>query len=423
MFALHEDKNKYRQKIRELDAEKEERKKLLESLSQRIDDLRQKTETIEKSHQTVSDFYHKDAQVVLENIEKERKMSLQKEAQINMLEKEYNELIEMKLDQQRKLQRWRPYQELMEQVLKLTPYKDIQSLRRYTEGIVQLTNQLHQKNKHMQEQISERENELLKLQKQKERLDVHLRNQQLQIQKEMASTLAETNLSQAEWTTIQETATAKTLLLGKIKTTFLNLQDMIFETVGGKHVDTSDTDSQLDYIKMFIKEYTDLLTQYEKIKSRVEQEQMGQDGKKLEIQRLLTEKIQERERTAEELEKEFRNKLKIEFEKILHEEQEKARLGLLPCTQAVKNRGSVHTGQMDMNAKQPPVRREAKLKSDNASAAEKVTVGGHSGREKTDTVAGFTGYSLSTQDTKKTQRLLRRKKLQPNRLQPFTTKK
>ncbi len=343
MCALLAEEMKYRQEIKEVNAKKEERKRVLKSLSQRIDDLCRKSEGVEKLY---GDFHHTDVKVLRETLEEEMVKGLKKDIQIKILEDEYNELMEMKRDQQRKLQRWSSHQELMEQTLKLTHFEDIRCLRSHIENNIRVTDELLQKDNYIKEQISQLKNGLKEFKKQKEGLDVEQSRKLSQIQKERDSTATEAKKWTAQWNTIEGSAAAKTLLLGKIKMTFFNLYDMIYEIVRGYSVDMSDTDSQLDYVKTFIKDYNELLALYEEIISRVKQEHTGLDAKKLAIKKALNRTMQERDRTGEELTKALKNELKKEFEEALYQEQEKLRKRQLLYTQASKNHGLVHTEQM-----------------------------------------------------------------------------
>ncbi|KAG8012063.1 Coiled-coil domain-containing protein 42-like protein [Nibea albiflora] len=256
--------------LEELSAKKEERKQVLESLQQRLDEMHKKLKEVAELHSGFDMFLKDDdADQAAEKAEKVSKEKLQKEAEIRRLKEEDAELMERKQKLQRRVQRHSVYQDFMEQVVKMTKFKDVQLLTGHLESLVHFKEELSRRESEAQEQADQWRKALRTLEDQHHLLQLHKNNQLSQLQSELEETLSETLTWEREWNHIQGTAAKKTLLLGQIKMATLNLYEGIDDKVEGEEgVDMNDTEKQLDKVKMNIQDYVDMVTQHQTPSSR-----------------------------------------------------------------------------------------------------------------------------------------------------------
>ncbi|XP_070759928.1 coiled-coil domain-containing protein 42 homolog [Enoplosus armatus] len=257
------DLQKKRREEEELNAKTEERKQLLESLQQRINELKLKVKTTEELYLGFNTFVKsEDAVHAAEKAESER-------TEIERLEEEYAEMRKRNQEVERQVQRHTVYRDFMERVVKLTKFEDVEQLTGHLENLLHLRDQLYQRESEAQEQADQQRKALLKLEDQHYLLRVHKNNQLSQVQTELEKTRSEALIWEKEWNHIQETAAKKTLLLGQIKMATLNLYEMTDGKVEGEEgIDMNDTEKQLDKVKMFIKDHDDIVRQHQTLSQR-----------------------------------------------------------------------------------------------------------------------------------------------------------
>ncbi|TMS03626.1 Coiled-coil domain-containing protein 42-like protein [Larimichthys crocea] len=257
--------------LEELSAKKEERKQVRDSLTAFIWDVG--SNSLDGQKLTISlDLplsRNADADQVAEKAEKVSKEKLQKEAEIRRLKEEDAKLMERKQKLQRRVQRHSVYQDFMEQVVRMTKFKDVQLLTGHLESLVHFKDELSRRESEAQEQADQWKKALRTLEDQHHFLQLHKNNQLSQLQTELDETLSETLTWEREWNHIQGTAAKKTLLLGQIKMATLNLFEVIDDKVEGEEgVDMNDTEKQLDKVKRNIQDYVDMVTQHQTPSSR-----------------------------------------------------------------------------------------------------------------------------------------------------------
>ncbi|XP_044052777.1 coiled-coil domain-containing protein 42 homolog isoform X1 [Siniperca chuatsi] len=278
------DLQKKRREEEELNAKTEERKQLLESLQQRIDELHMevKVKTEEELYSSFDLFRKKeDANQAAEKAERDREEGLQKEAEIKRLKEEYAEMMERKQEVERQVQRHTVYRDFMECVVKMTKFEDVQLLTGHLESLLHFRDQFYRRESEAQEQADQQRKALLTLEDQHHLLRLHKNNQLSQLQTELEKTRSEAQTWERKWNHIQETAAKKTLLLGQIKMATLNLYEMTEDMIEGEEgVDMNDTEKQLDMVKMFIQDHDDIVRQHQTPSQRHNNGQKREKAKK-----------------------------------------------------------------------------------------------------------------------------------------------
>ncbi|XP_004543471.2 cilia- and flagella-associated protein 73 isoform X2 [Maylandia zebra] len=247
----------------ELKAKYEESKQVLESLQQREEELHKKIKEMQDLHLSF-DMYHKDEEAnrAIEKAEQERQRVLQKEAEIERLKEQLAKLTEEK-------------QELEHQ------FKDVAALTDHLESLLHFRCQLSERESKAQEQADEQRKALLTLEQQHNLLLLQRNNQLSQLQTKLEKTHSEGLIWEKKWNNIQETAARKTLKLGQIKMAILNLYEMTGGQVGGEEgVDVNDTEKQLEQVKQFFEDQTDIVQQYQPHSQRRNNDQGKQKSKK-----------------------------------------------------------------------------------------------------------------------------------------------
>ncbi|CAI5645067.1 unnamed protein product [Oreochromis niloticus] len=267
---------------KKLKAKYEESKQVLESMQQREEDLHKNIKEIQDLHLSF-DMYHKDEEAnrVIEKAEQERKRVLQKEAEIGRLKEQFAKLTEEKQELEHQVKRHSVYRDLMEQLLKITKFEDVAALTDHLESLLHFRCQLSERESKAQEQADEQRKALLTLEQQHNLLLLQRNNQLSQLQTELEKTRSEGLIWEKKWNNIQETATKKTLKLGQIKMSILNLYEMTGGQVGGEEgVDVNDTEKQLEQVKQFFEDQTDIVQQYQPHSQRRNNDQGKRKSKK-----------------------------------------------------------------------------------------------------------------------------------------------
>ncbi|XP_044052778.1 coiled-coil domain-containing protein 42 isoform X2 [Siniperca chuatsi] len=214
------DLQKKRREEEELNAKTEERKQLLESLQQRIDEL------------------HMEVKVKTE-------------------------------------------EELYSSFDLFRKFEDVQLLTGHLESLLHFRDQFYRRESEAQEQADQQRKALLTLEDQHHLLRLHKNNQLSQLQTELEKTRSEAQTWERKWNHIQETAAKKTLLLGQIKMATLNLYEMTEDMIEGEEgVDMNDTEKQLDMVKMFIQDHDDIVRQHQTPSQRHNNGQKREKAKK-----------------------------------------------------------------------------------------------------------------------------------------------
>ncbi|XP_038560668.1 coiled-coil domain-containing protein 42 homolog [Micropterus salmoides] len=259
------DLQKKQREQEELNAKMKERKQLLESLQQRIDELQMEVKTVEELYSGF-DLFLKDEYVgqAAEKAEREKEEGLKKEAEIKRLKEEHAEMMEKKQEVEHQVQRHTVYRDFMERVVKMTKFEDVELLTGHLESLLHFRDKLYRKESEVQDQVDQQRKALLTLEDKNHLMRLHKNNQLSDLRTELEKARSETLIWERNWNQIQETAAKKTLLLGQIKMATLNLYETIDDKIVGEEgVDMNDTEKQLDRIKQFILDHDDIVRQHQ----------------------------------------------------------------------------------------------------------------------------------------------------------------
>ncbi|MEQ2314642.1 hypothetical protein AMECASPLE_014242 [Ameca splendens] len=257
-----------RQKEREVEQLRkkfQEKKQYLVYLRQRMEELQKNAkEAREQRFKLQMFFKDEETEADREMAEKEMKEALEKEVEIQRLKEECVLLKKRTQEVQLQTLKYSNYKDFMERVLKLTKFDDVDALAGYFESLLHLRNQLYERETQVQEQMEQQKKHLQILKDQHSLLWLHKNNQLSQLKKELERACSEVLIWEKQWNQIQETAANKTLDLGKIKMATLNLYETtVGEVSRGEAVHINDTEAQLEHIKDFILDHTDIVKQYQ----------------------------------------------------------------------------------------------------------------------------------------------------------------
>ncbi|XP_031712552.1 coiled-coil domain-containing protein 42 like-2 [Anarrhichthys ocellatus] len=259
------DMQKKRREEGELVTKIKERSQIFESLQQRRDELHVEIKKARDLHSSFDTFLKDEvADQAAEKAEKEKKEVIQLEAELERLKLVYAELMEMKQEQQRQIQRHSVYKDFMVRVVTMTKFDDVQELTGHIESLLHFEDHFYKREMKAHEQVDQLKESLLTLEDDHRLLRLQKNNQLSQLQTEMEKTCSEALSWERKWNHIQETAAKKTLLLARIKVATLNLYEMTGGMVeGDEPVNLNDTEKQLDKVKMFIQDHEGILKQYQ----------------------------------------------------------------------------------------------------------------------------------------------------------------
>ncbi|AWP07008.1 putative T-box transcription factor TBX5-A-like [Scophthalmus maximus] len=234
----------------------------LESLKDHTDKLQKDNQKAQELHLSFDMFLkEEDAAKTVEKAERTSKEVLQMEEQIEKIVEEQTELMERKHELDRLVQRRTVYRDIMEQMVKMTKFKDAESLADNLESQLHLRDQLCQREREAQEQVDQQRKALSVLEDQHDLMQLQKNNRLSQFQTKLEETHSEALVWERKWNHILETAAKKTLRLGQIKMATLNLYEIIDGKLEEEGVNMNDTEKQLDKIQAFIQDHDDIVKQ------------------------------------------------------------------------------------------------------------------------------------------------------------------
>ncbi|AWP21910.1 putative coiled-coil domain-containing protein 42B [Scophthalmus maximus] len=238
----------------------QERKQELKSLTENIDELQMHYQKAQEINLSFHMFLkEEEAEKAVEDAERERTEVLEMDTQIEILKEEKAELLEKKRGLDDQVQSQTVYPNIMEQMAKVTPVKDAETLADKLENKLKLRDQLCEREKETEEQIEQQRKALEALKGQHDMLRLQKNNQLSQLHIMLNEMHSEALFWQRKWDHVQETTAKKKLLLAQIKMTTLNL----YESTGGNleedGIQINNTDQQLDRIKIFIQDHDNIV--------------------------------------------------------------------------------------------------------------------------------------------------------------------
>ncbi|XP_016537082.1 coiled-coil domain-containing protein 42 homolog isoform X5 [Poecilia formosa] len=241
-----------------------ERKQYLIDLHRRNEELKQIAKEAREQRFKLEMFF-RDEETESDRLmaEKEMKEALEKEAEIQRLKEECEELKKKKQEMQLQTLKYIPYREFLERVLKLTKFTNVDELAGYFENLLYIRDQLYQRETQVQERMEEQKKACQILKDKHNLVWLQKNNHLSQLQTELEKARSEALIWERQWNQIQETAAKKTLELGQITYATLNLFEMAggVTGVGGLHI--HDTEKQLEAIKNFMMDHTDIVKHYQ----------------------------------------------------------------------------------------------------------------------------------------------------------------
>ncbi|EGW13866.1 Coiled-coil domain-containing protein 42B [Cricetulus griseus] len=161
---------------------------------------------------------------------------------------------------QHRLRRLEPCARLLERVLEQLP-EEIPELVARFDGLVDTQAALKLAERKRQVELDETRAQLHRLREAKQDELLHLGQQRAQLREQLEAAHERTLQWESKWTQIQNTAAAKTLLLGRTRMSVLNLYQLVcLRQSQPLALDVEDTEGQLEEVKQFILNLSATLT-------------------------------------------------------------------------------------------------------------------------------------------------------------------
>ncbi|XP_027269950.1 cilia- and flagella-associated protein 73 [Cricetulus griseus] len=249
-----------------LQAQKEEFRNTMATLSQRWAQLEQKEQALKESFIRFDKFLQ-DAEVRRRGRAQWRAAEeghgvRHQEAEALRLRAQLEELRRERARLQHRLRRLEPCARLLERVLEQLPeFQEIPELVARFDGLVDTQAALKLAERKRQVELDETRAQLHRLREAKQDELLHLGQQRAQLREQLEAAHERTLQWESKWTQIQNTAAAKTLLLGRTRMSVLNLYQLVcLRQSQPLALDVEDTEGQLEEVKQFILNLSATLT-------------------------------------------------------------------------------------------------------------------------------------------------------------------
>ncbi|KAM3611444.1 uncharacterized protein V6R79_018578 [Siganus canaliculatus] len=216
--------------------EREDKLKALKALQSRRAEMNKKIEERKALHLELDMYEENEIAQAGKRLERERNEGVQKHAQFQQLTEEFSKLTERTHELQRQIQRQAVYLDFLERTAKMT-----------------------EKDSEKWEEVNQLKKTCVMLKNQQRFLQLQNNTKLLELHAELQQAGSGVQAWEKQWNHLQKTATEKQIKLGQIKIATLNL----FELTGDKeHVDIHDMDTQLDKVKLFFLDHSDIPKQF-----------------------------------------------------------------------------------------------------------------------------------------------------------------
>ncbi|KAK1159917.1 hypothetical protein AOXY_G21371 [Acipenser oxyrinchus oxyrinchus] len=248
-----------------LAAQKEEFQMKMESLQQRREELERKEEQLKESLLKFNKFLKENDSKRSRAVKKAcdaREMARQKDRDMERLGEEIAVLEAKKERLQRKVEKNAIFWKYLEKVSKKSEkLQEIREMIGRFDTLISTREQLLRKASDNQEKLESQRLELHHFTEDKSTQVLYYNNELAALQGCLDQACSNAVKWESKWNHIQNTAAKKTLLLGQIKMASLNLLQLVNKQAGEQEAEIpiEDTDGQLDRIKMFIVDQTDIL--------------------------------------------------------------------------------------------------------------------------------------------------------------------
>ncbi|KAF3702372.1 Coiled-coil domain-containing protein 42 [Channa argus] len=263
MFVLTDALIELRTKQREekdLEALYEKRQEILRALERSIEDLRKAIKNVEEQEFNFDIFLQdQKTEKAIEKAEREKQEVLQMKAELLSLNEEYAQKNHRKEELDLEIQRHSVYSDVIAQAMKMTEFKEVESLALYLRNLLLCRDKFHSDLSVAQKNVLQQRKTLKSLKDEFKTMQLEKYDELLQAQAEFDAARVEGSKWEKEWQHIQDTAAKKTLFVGQIKMGVLNLYEMTGGILEEEGVSINDTETQLEKIKRFIQDQEDLL--------------------------------------------------------------------------------------------------------------------------------------------------------------------
>nr|XP_040055100.1 cilia- and flagella-associated protein 73-like isoform X2 [Gasterosteus aculeatus aculeatus] len=193
--------------------------------------------------------HEEDARSVSEEAQREMKVRLELDAELERLKLVYAEEMGKKLEQERLRQKRFECKHFMEQAIGLTKFENMQAVKEHVENLLYARDLFQKKEEKASEQVDRLRTRLVTLESNRRLSRLEKDGRLMQLLRETEMMRAKTLDWEKQWNYIQETTTSKILRLGQVKMATLNLYEMTIDNVDGdKDLDKNDTRTQLDKV-------------------------------------------------------------------------------------------------------------------------------------------------------------------------------
>ncbi|XP_028734607.1 cilia- and flagella-associated protein 73 [Peromyscus leucopus] len=240
-----------------LQAQKEEFRSTMATLSQRWAQLEQKEQALKESFIRFDRFLQ-DAEArrgrAQRRAAEEGHGVRHQEAEAQRLRAQLEELRRERARLQRRLRRLEPCARLLERVLEQLPeFQEVPELVARFDGLVDTQAALKLAERKRQVELDETRAQLHRLREAKQDELLRLGQQRAQLREQLEAARERKLQWESKWTQIQNTAAAKTLLLGRTRMSVLNLYQLVcLRQSQPLTLDVEDTEGQLEEVKLFI---------------------------------------------------------------------------------------------------------------------------------------------------------------------------
>lgn len=176
------------------------------------------------------------------------------EADVLRLRAQLKELQLQRAQLRRRVQRLEPCAQILERVRKQLPqFQEVLDMVARFEGLLdtQAVLKLAEIDRHVEVEATRAQ--LLSLREAKQAELLHLNQQRTRLCEQLEAARELTQQRESKWTEIQNVASEKSLLLGRIRMAVLNLYQLVRMKRGQKQIlDMEDIEGQLEEVKLFI---------------------------------------------------------------------------------------------------------------------------------------------------------------------------
>ncbi|XP_055462378.1 cilia- and flagella-associated protein 73 [Psammomys obesus] len=264
LLRLWEKKQELAAADQALQHQKEEFRSTMATLNQRWAQLEQKEQELKGSFIRFDKFLQ-DAEArrgrAQRRATEESQGARHQEAEALRLRAQLEELRRERARLQRRLRRLEPCARLLEGALEHLPeFQEVQELVARFDGLADTQEALKLAESKRQVELDTTRVQLNRLREAKEDELLRLGQQRAQLLEQLEAARERTLQWESKWTQIQNTAAAKTLLLGRTRMSALNLYQLVrLRQTQPRALDVEDTEGQLEEVKLFITDLSAML--------------------------------------------------------------------------------------------------------------------------------------------------------------------